>query len=64
MTGLIRVNIAIPLGGAPRIEVLAGVECTDTAGRVQELVYVLDMTRLLGRWNVGRLIGAPPLAAP
>ena len=64
VTGFSHVNIAIPPGAAPRIEVQASVECTDSDGRVQELVYVLDMTRLLGRWNVSRLIGAPPLAAP
>jgi hypothetical protein len=64
VTGLSKVSIAMPAGAAPRIEVLAGAECTDSAGRVQELVYVLDMTRLLGRWDVSRLIGAPPLAGP
>jgi hypothetical protein len=63
VTGLSVANIGTPAGAAPRLEALVGVEATDSAGRVMELTYTLDMTRLLGRWDVVRTIGAPPLGA-
>lgn len=44
--------------------VRAEVAATDAAGRTQILGYSLELARREGRWEVRRLLTAPPLASP
>ncbi|MFN2504748.1 MAG: conjugal transfer protein [Acidimicrobiales bacterium] len=44
--------------------VRAEVAATDAAGRTQILGYSLELARREGRWEVRRLLSAPPLASP
>ena len=63
-TTLRRVGIEDSDGADGARLVRAEVAATDAAGRTQILGYSLELARREGRWEVRRLLSAPPLASP